>query len=192
MNATLQDWLGTFWKVLVSPTPRTFLAEAGKASDKFSSAVAWLVIFAIYTYIVGLLGIAPLSVSALVADVLLVPLVVILFTSAMHFVYQRISGRKVYLYDKLLYLTVAILLPLQVVLLPVSLFAPDMIFLILIYALFLYQVALLVIALKTIAQIEYWRALVSVFAAIVAGVFVFLCTLPFIISMLGGVQSTVR
>ncbi len=190
MNIPLKDWLGTFWKVLVSPTPKTFLAEAEKGSDKFSSALAWLVFFAIYLYGVVTIWIIPLPVVAFVAAVLLIPLVVILFTSAMYFTCQRVFHRKEYLYDKLLYITVSILLPLQFIFAPASLFLPEKVSLFLIYVLVLYQIALLVVALKTIAKLEYWQALLAVFISVVAGILVFMCALPLIISAMGEVKST--
>jgi hypothetical protein len=188
----MKDWLGTFWKVIVSPTPKTFLAEAQKAPDKFSSAMGWLVFFAIYLYGVVTIGIAPLPIAALISAVLLIPLVVILLTSAMHFVCQRVFHQKKYFYDKLLYITVAILLPIQFIFAPVTLFLPEKFSLALIYVLLLYQIVLLALALKTIANLEYWQALVTVFISVVVGILAFLCSIPFIMSTVGEGRSTVN
>src|SRR5258706_740296 len=190
MNIPLKDWLGTFWKVLVSPTPQTFLTEAQKGSDKFSSALGWLIFFAIYLYALVTIGIPPLPVAAFVTAVLLIPLVVILFTSAMHFTYQRVFHRKEYLYDNLLYITFSILLPLQFIFVPLALFLPEKVSLVLIYVLLLYQIALLVMALKAIAKLEYWQALFTVFISVIVGILVFFCTLPLIISAIGEVKNT--
>lgn len=175
MKETLIDWLGTFWKVLILPTPETFLTEAKKADGKFASAVGWLVFFALYLYVIASIAInrEPLSIPTLLTALLVIPLSVILFASAMHFVYQRAFHRKAYLYDKILYMTVSVLFPIFFIFTLLSLFVPENIFLLLAYILFFYLVALLTIGMKTLAKIEYWQALVcvtlSIFAAIAAG-----------------------
>ena len=55
MANTLKDWFGTFWRILVSPTPRTFTEEAEKAEDKFISAIGWTVFVAFYSYLLPLI-----------------------------------------------------------------------------------------------------------------------------------------
>ena len=172
MKDTLIDWLGTFWKALTLPTPETFLAEAKKADGKFASAIGWLVFYAIYIYALASVAIthAPLSIPTLLAAVLLIPMAVLLFTSAAHFICQRLFRRKEYLYDKMFYLTVAILFPVFFIFALLSLFLPPNIFALVCFILLLYQAAQLTIAIKTIADIEYWQALVTVFLSIIAGI----------------------
>jgi hypothetical protein len=173
MKETLIDWLGTFWKVLTLPTPKTFLAEAKKADGKFASAIGWLVFYAVYIYTLASLAFGRLlAVSTLLTVMLVVPLAVLLFTSAAHFICQRLLRRKEYLYDKMLYLTVAILLPVFLIIAPLSLFLSGGVFQLLAFILLFYQVALLTIAIKTTADIEYWQALVTVFLSIVVGILV--------------------
>ena len=173
------DWLGTFWKVLTNPTPDTFLAEAKKADGKFASAVGWLVFYAIYVYTLASIAFGRLlAPPTLLTVVLVVPLAVLLFTSAAHFICQRLFRKKEYAYDKLLYLTVSIFLPIFLIITPIFLFLAGWVLALLSFILLFYQVALLTIAIKTIANIEYWQALVTVFLSIVvsilAGVIVFL------------------
>jgi hypothetical protein len=150
------------------------------------------VFFAIYIYGVVTIGIAPLPIAALISAVLLIPLVVILLTSAMHFICQRVFRQKKYFYDKMLYITVAILLPIQFIFAPVTLFLPEKFSLALIYVLLLYQIVLLALALKAIANLEYWQALVTVFISVVVGILAFLCSIPFIMSTVGEGRSAVN
>ena len=170
MIDTLKDWLGTFWKIIIAPTPRTFLAEAQKADAKFASAVAWLVFCAVYLSILSNFVVAPASVISFITAVIVLPLAVVLFTSAMHFAYQRIAHRRQYLFDKMLYLTVSILVPLQFILIHVALLLPAQIIAILAFVLLLYQAVLLAVALKAIAKIEYWQALLSVLVSIIVAI----------------------
>jgi hypothetical protein len=171
LKDTLIDWLGTFGKVLTLPTPDTFLAEAKKANGKFASAVGWLVFYAVYIYVLASILIGKmLSIPALLMVVLVIPVVVILATTAMNFIFQRAFHRKEYLYDKILYITVAVLFPVFFILTFLSLFIPGPIFAILAFILLFYQVALLTIGMKTIADIEYWQALVTVLLSIIVGI----------------------
>jgi hypothetical protein len=168
---TLIDWLGTFWKALTNPTPDTFLAEAKKADGKLGSAVGWLVFYAIYIYSLASIAFGRLAaIPTLLTVVLVVPLVVLVFTSAAHLICQRLFHRKKYVYDKLFYLTVAILFPIFFIFAPLSFFLPPNVFVFVYFILLLYQAAQLTIAIKAIADIEYWQALVTVFLSIVAGI----------------------
>jgi len=175
MKETLIDWLGTFWKVLTLPTPKTFLAEAKKADGKFVSAVGWLVFLAIYLYIMASIAVdrTPLSVSILMTLALGIPCAVILATSTAHAICRRVFRRKEYLYDKMLYIVVAILFPIFLIFSPLSIFIPGSVFAFLIFILLIYQVALLTIAITTIAGIEYWQGLVIVFLSLLVGILAF-------------------
>jgi len=170
MLDTLKDWLGTYWKILLVPTPKTFMAESRKADGKTASAVVWLLFYAAYLCIMANILIGPSSFIGVVSVVVLVPLAVFLLASLMHFAYQWISHRKNYVYDQLLYLTVAILLPLEFVFVPVALVLPGPFGPVLAFIVLLYQVGLLVIALASVAKIEIWEALISVFIGIIGTV----------------------
>lgn len=171
MKQTLFDWLGSFWKVLIAPTPQTFLEEAKKADGKFPSAVAWLVFYAIYFFLMSsLLTGKVLDIPTLLILIFLIPLPVILLVSVLNFICQRLLHRKKYIYDRLLYITVSILIPIFIIFVPLQIFiAPD-VFPILGFILLLYPVALLTIAVKGIAEIEYWQAFVAIVFSIIAGI----------------------
>src|SRR6187551_1250790 len=100
MKQTLIDWLGTFWQVIVSPTPKTFLKEAKKADGKFSSALGWLVACAIYLIIITSIAAQSFSIPTMLTVLILLPLAVILFTSVLNFICQRAFRRKAYIYDQ--------------------------------------------------------------------------------------------
>ena len=173
MKETLLDWLGTFWKVLITPTPQTFLREAKKADGKFGSAVIWLVLYAIYIYMLAsFVSGGALGIPTLLTLVCLIPLAVVLFTAAMNFICQRMFRQKVDHYDALLYIIVAVLLPVSFIFTPLLTLASADIFKMLSFILLLYQVVLLVISVKTIVNIEYWQALVTVTLSIIVGIII--------------------
>jgi hypothetical protein len=188
----LKDWLGTFWRILVSPSPATFVKEAEKAENKMASAIGWAVFISFYSYLLPLMKGPTFKFTILLYGVLIFPLVIILVPSATHFMLQRLFHRKQYLYDRLLYIFTAILVLFQLIVNPIGYFAPPAIASALSYILIAYQFVLFVIAVKAIAKIKYWQSVVSVFASIAAGALIFVCTLPFITSMMGGINRIMR
>lgn len=171
MKKNLFDWFGTFLDLLATPTPKTFREEAAKADGKFSSAVGWLVFYALYICVMASIAVGQvLPVLTMMTIVISIPMGVILFVSAMNFICQRVLHRKQYIYEKLLYLTVAILLPVFVVVAPISITVPASILRIIIFVGVLYQVGMLTIMLKSIANIAYWQAFVTVFVSLLAGI----------------------
>ncbi len=192
MADTLKDWLGTFWRILVSPTPRTFVEEAEKAGNKFTSALGWTIFIAFYAYLLPLIKGPTFNFTILIYSLLIFPLVIVLIPSATHFVLQRLFHQRQYLYDKILYIYAAILILFQLIINPVTYFAPQKIALALDYVFIAYQFVLFVIATKSIANIKYWQAIVTTICSIAAGAVIFICALPFITSIMGGVSRTIR
>jgi hypothetical protein len=189
---TLKEWLGTFWRILISPTPETFVKESEKAENKMASAIGWAVFISFYSYLLPLIKGPTFKFTILLYMVLIFPIVIVLVPSATHFMLQRVFHRKQYLYDRLLYIFTAILVMFQLIVNPIGYFAPPAIATALNYILIAYQFVLFVIAVKAIAKIKYWQSIVTVLATIAAGALIFICTLPFITSMMGGVNRIMR
>lgn len=188
LSETLIDWLGTFWKILISPTPQTFMEEADKANNKISSAVGWIVFVAFYSYSFPLIRGYAFNFTILIYMLLLLPFIIILVPSATHFVLQRVFHRKQYLYDKVLYIFAAILVLFQIITIPITVLLPSNIASAVNYALIAYQFLLFVIALKSIANIKYWQAAITVIVSAVVGALIVICGLPFITSLMGSVS----
>jgi 4-amino-4-deoxy-L-arabinose transferase-like glycosyltransferase len=170
VKQTLFDWFGTFWKVLVSPTPVTFRDEAQKAHGKFASAGLWLFLFSIYIAIlINWAVVGTLTFTSIVAIVAMIPTAVILFAAVLNFFCSRLFHRKDH-YDELLYVTVAVLLPIFIIFAPLAAFIAPPIFSLIGFILLLYQVAQLTVAVKTIVNIEYWQSFVTVVLAIMVGI----------------------
>lgn len=196
-NEILTDWLTTFWKVLTSPTSKTFLSESQKAAGKFPSAVAWLVFFTVYLFIFSIFMLRQAFITGFIGMVIVIPLTMILFTSAMNFLYQRVFKGKQYIYDKLIYLNTAILLSIQFLFVPLSTFVLVPVTSITVNAIvsdivLLYQFILVMVAFRSISGLKFSQAAITVTISIFAAALALLCTIPFLLSMLGGVSTTMR
>jgi hypothetical protein len=196
-NETLTDWLTTFWKLLTSPTPKTFISESQKAEGKFPSAVAWLVFFTVYLFIFSIFMLGQVFIAGFIGILFVIPLTMILFTSAMNFVYQKVFKRTQYIYDKLIYLNTAILLSIQFLFVPISALVLVPLSSITFNAIvadvvLFYQFILVMIAFQSISGLKFWQAVFTVTVSIFAAAITLLCTIPFLLSMIGGVNATVR
>lgn len=192
---TLKDWLGTFWRILTSPTPKTFIEEAEKAENKFASTVGWAVFLSFYAYLLPLLKGFTFDFTVLIAALLIFPIILVLVPSATHFMLQRVFHKKQYFYDKVMYLFAAILVLFQFIASPISYFVPTgmaPVATVINALLITYQLILFVIAIQAISRVNYWQAIITVLASLAAGTLIFVCTLPMIISVMGGVNRTMR
>ena len=187
---SIKGWLVTFWRVLVLPTPVTFVNESKKAKDQFGGSVAWLVIFSVFVYSIGSIALKePLPLSILIGAIILIPITVVFFTTAMHFFYQRVFHKKQYLYDEFIYLCTAIIISIQAIYMLVALILPDNFSIYLSYVVYLYQLCLVVVVYKALTKLNYWQSIVSVILSFGVGFLVFFCTMPIITSLMGGVSS---
>src|SRR5512139_570338 len=116
---------------------------------------------------------------------------VVLVPSAAHFMVVRVFHRKEYLYDRFLYIFTAILVVFQLIL-NLMFFVPAEVRSVINYLLIAYQFVLFVIAIRAIAKIKYWQAIIVTVSSVAAGALVFICTLPVIASLLSGVSRTMR
>lgn len=190
-SETIKDWLDTFWRILISPTPRTFVEETGKSRDKFASAIGWAVFTAIYSYGMPFLAGYISGLTSFLLLVMILPLVVVLVPSAAHFMVVRVFHRKEYLYDRFLYIFTAILVVFQLII-NLMFFVPAEVRSVINYLLIAYQFVLFVIAIRAIAKIKYWQAITVTVSSVAAGALIFICTLPVIASLLSGVSRTMR
>jgi hypothetical protein len=190
LNATLTDWLTTFWKILISPTPNTFISESKKAKGKFRSAAAWLVFFAMYAFFFSALLLGQAFIAGFVGLVLIIPLTVILFSFVMNFVYQKLFKGKQSIYDKLMYLNTGILLPIHFLFVPVSTLvlvplASITFNAIVTDVILFYQFALIMIAFQSITSLRFWQTAITVTIAFFVAGLTLLLTIPLILSLTG-------
>lgn len=176
---TIKDWLGTFWKILIAPTAKTFVEEAEKAQNKFASAILWSVFIAICSYLIPAMAGQVFNGMILIFALLIFPLVIVLVPSVAHFMLQRVFRRKQYLYDKILYIFTAILVLFQLIV-NISFFMPTNISTVFNYIIVAYQIVLLIVAVKAVAKVNYWQAVSTILASFTAGALIFICALPFI------------
>lgn len=189
-NQTFNDWLTTFRKILISPGPKTFIAESKKAKRKSRSAVAWLLFFAVYIFIFSIFLLGQAFVTGFIGLLLVIPLTVTLFSYVMNLVSQKIFGNKQSMYDKLLYLNTAILVSIQFLFVPISTFVLVPLSSITFNAIvadivLFYQFILVMIAFQSIANLRFWQAAITVTLSIFAAAILLLFIGPFVLSLIG-------
>ncbi len=190
-STILKDWLGTFWRILISPSLKTFTVEAEKAENKFTSALGWGVFIAIYSYVVPAIAVHVFNFTILAGLLLACPLLIALVPSATHFMLQRVFHRKEYLYNKVVYIYTAVFVIFQLIV-NLAFFLPTSIASALNYLLIAYQIVLFVIAIKAIANIKYWQAVVTILVSVAVGLIILICTLPVVTSLLSSVSWNMR
>lgn len=190
LNETLKDWFTTFWKILISPTPKTFIAESQKAKGKFPGAVAWLVFLSVYIFIFSIFVLGQVMITGLIELLLVIPLTMILFTSTMNFMYRRVFRRKQRIYDELIYLNTAILVSIQILFVPLSTFfliptSSITVNAIISDVVLFYQLILVMIAFMSIASLDFWQAAITVTASVFVTGIVLVLTIPIVFSVIG-------
>ncbi len=186
----LKDWLTTFWKIIIKPTPETFLEEAKKAQGKLSTAIVWLVLSIIficaYVYFTFDYLFPPASI---IGTILIFPIVFLVLVFFTHLFYQRLFRRKKDRYSELLYLFVGIFVPFVVINLLVGLI-PD-IGLILADIVLVYIFVLAIVAVKAVTKLKLWQSIVTVVLGLLFASIGFLCLPAFLLSMMNAVPGTI-
>jgi hypothetical protein len=180
----LKDWFITFGKILVRPSPNTFREEAEKANGKLISSILWVVFSVIFTHSFNYIVHGTYQDAfMIVATILFVPIAFLFMVFCIHFLYQRLFHRKKDHYDEILYLAVAIFVPFGIL--------PEFISLIpalnvswLTFVFIIYQVLLLIIAVKAITNLRVWQASVVVVLGVIVGAAGFICIPAFLINFM--------
>lgn len=98
------EWLISFAKVLFRPTPRTFVELAENASGKFSTAVFWLFVTAVFSYLLShFISEDKPSIGGLLVLILAVPFATLTWATSIHFCYQKLFKQSKDLLLELIY-----------------------------------------------------------------------------------------
>jgi hypothetical protein len=188
MEATLKDWLGSFWQITVRPSQTTFVNESRKAKGKFVSVIGWLTFIAAFThlfvYVVYQQFFAPVVI---VLTFIVLPIVFLLFAFWLDTVYRRAFHRQKSYYDEFLYLAVVIYVPWTIwsSLLSLTPSVGNYLW----WASLLYLVIMLTIAVKSLTKLKTWQAAITVVFGLVLGVMGLICLPAFILSLTRAVPS---
>jgi len=157
----IKEWLISFGKVLINPTPQTFREIASNSDRKFRAAVLWMVVFCCFLYLFSVLtsGVV-LSTVPLLLFMLVIPSGILFWVFCMHLVYRLLFRGRFNLYDGLVCAAVCILIPVNLVraLLLVIPFAGPL----LSWLVIAYQVILVVVAVQAITHLKYLQAILAV------------------------------
>lgn len=186
----LKDWLTTFWKVIIKPTPETFIEESKKAQGKLSTAIAWLVFSILFDFLFSYFAHQFLFPPAIIIGmVMFFPIAFLVFVFFIHLFYQRLFRRKKDLYSEFLYLSVGVMTPISLINLLVPLI-PN-VGLALAAIVWVYLFVLIVIAVKAVSKLNVWQSTLTVFLGLLFASLGFLCIPAFILSMMNAVPGTI-
>jgi hypothetical protein len=188
MEATLKDWLGSFWEITVRPSQTTFINESRKTKGKFVSVIGWLIFVAtfthVYVYVVYKQFFAP---AVIVLTFIVIPIVFLLFAFWLDTICRRAFHRQKSYYDEFLYLTVVIYVPYTIWSSLLSLVPSVGNYLW--WASLLYLVIMLTIAVKSLTKLKTWQAATTVILGLVLGILGLICLPAFILSLTRAVPS---
>ena len=181
--AIFQDWLLTFYRIIVSPLPRTFINEAKKAKGKFPSAVLWLTLAVLIADAIIYFATGYFPVSRILMSLIFLPIIFLVFVFSLDILYKKLFDRKKSYYDELLYLVVGVYTPFSVISSLTSLIPK--VGQILSWILFVYPLLLVILLLKSLTNLKFWQASVVVSLGTILTLGSLFCIPAFILSMMG-------
>ncbi len=189
MEATLKDWLGSFWKVTIYPARVTFINESVKAKGKTASAIGWLLFLTVFVLLYNY------AVFKFVFPVLVIILTFILFPLDSFFlvfwldtVSRKVFKCKISYYDEFLYLGVVIAVVGQILFSILNLI-PAVRGYYLLWASYLYPIVLLIIAVQSLTKLKVWQAFVTVILSVILAFIAFICITVLLLSMTRGIPG---
>ena len=189
MEATLKDWLGSFGEIVIHPSEGTFLKEARKAQGKTGSALGWLLFLTAFIHVFNLVVfnyVYPIYV--IVSSFILIPIGFFFLAFCLDTIYRKVFHRKKTYYDEFLYIGVAIFFVSQIFILLLSVI-PALRDTYLSWALFLYPIILLIIAVKSLTKLKGWQASLTVVLSVVLASLFLLCGPLFLFSLIRAVPG---
>lgn len=189
MEATLKDWLGSFWNILIRPSQSTFFDEAQKAQGKTGSAVGWILFLTIFIHLYNYVAfnyVYPIYV--IISSFILLPLDIFILTFCMDTICRKVFHRRRSYYDEFLYLWVVIFVISQVIIVVLSLI-PAIRDNYLSWVLFLYPIGLLTVAVKSLTELKIWQAAITVVLSVILASLFLICGPVFLFILIGTVPG---
>jgi hypothetical protein len=160
-------WLNSLWFVIKKPTPNTFKRITDDVDNIFIEAIICNSILATlaYTLLIILGYIGPFRLDGFINFIFLVSLVLLFFVFYLNLVKEKLFNDKTYSYEKLLFSIVLILIIMTIMDSFLIAFFPDNNYLP--YAVILYGVVIMIVAIKAITKLNYWQSLLNFFLSFI-------------------------
>ena len=190
---TLKDWLFAFWKIISRPSAGTFCELAERAEDKLGSSIAWatstgiLVLVSIYSLYRD--SFRPLElITDIIYGIIAFPLLLLVWVFCVRLVAVKVFGQEQISYDALLFAFTSIFVVWWTALIVISL-VPVGIIEILTGIVYFYGLFLAVIAVKAIARLRLWQAIITVVLGTLLSGVGWGCLLYFVLSLINTVPK---
>jgi len=156
-------WSSSIWRVLINPTPKTFLAISDDVDGIFGESVFLFSVFTTISFIVVVSkGYFERSFFLdLIGAILLFLLFILLFNYFINYINDRIFHNQS-VFQERLYFSIFVIILISIILDNLLLiFLPNLVFLG--YASTLYTVFLFIICIKSITNLSYWQTIITLF-----------------------------
>ncbi len=188
MEATVKDWLSSFWQITVRPSPTTFINESRKAKGKLSSTIGWLVFITIFNNLFACVMYKQcFTPSVTIMTFVVFPIIFLFFA----FCLDTISGRAFHCpksyYDEFLYFAAIVYVPYALWSSLLSSF--PLIGSYLWWASLLYPITLWTIAVKSLTKLKTWQATITVILSLILGIVGLISLSAFLIGFTSGEPS---
>ena len=189
MEATLKDWLGSFWGIIIHPSESTFVNEAQKAEGKTSSAIGWLLFLTVFTHIYNYIVFKSVfSIPVIILTFILIPLDALFLAFCLDTIYRRVFHRKKTYFDEFLYIVVVVLVSSQLFVSLLNLI-PAIRGNYLLLASYLYPIVLLIIAVKSLTKLKGWQSAITVVLSVILALAGLICMPACLFSLMRAVPG---
>ena len=193
MDATVKDWLGSFWNILIRPTESTFVNEAKKAEGKTFSAVGSLVLFTAFFCLYNLAVLHyDFSKGAVILGFIIIPLYFLVLAFSLDTLYRKIFHRQKSYYEEFLYIGVVIFIISQLLfylLIWIPFLGTDYLAFTSIAVAYLYPIVLLIVAVKSLTKLTAWQATLTVILGVGSTIIGWLCMIVFMLGLMRAVPG---
>jgi hypothetical protein len=194
--ASLKNWLNAFWRIPLKPFPKTISDVSSYArTNTWQQAVAWSAIIALiyqlhYIFILKNPRPPNLSFWSSMMFIVVLPIELLFFVFWIHTLFHKVFKRKRDCYKELLFVITAIIVGLSLLTIPISLIPQIGVWLG--WAITIYQVLLVLLAIKTITKLMLWESIVVLIFSLLLTASIAVCLPLFIITMLDSTATLLR
>src|SRR5688572_8179547 len=99
----MNDWLSSFYKVLVLPRPATFSEITQDAQGKFQLGIVWISVSTLIIFALGYFAGGVSDLTVFVFSVIAIPIGIMLWATLVNHLYRRFISRKKQWFDEFYY-----------------------------------------------------------------------------------------
>jgi uncharacterized membrane protein YkvA (DUF1232 family) len=188
----MDGWLRAFCQALIRPTEETFKALSKRAKDTTSASLAWLAASTTYTCVLFFVrfGTDALSLGGAILSIVAVPVAFLIYSYFINLAYRHIFQRRHYVHEQVLYATTVVYVPMQFILMPLSILPNIGPYLG--WAGSAYLLFLMIVSIRSVLHVKFYQSVVLVVLGVILILTSTFCAAYFISSMVMIVPETIQ